>query len=331
MSDKMDPNELNLMLTVIKYYYEMGMNQEEIAKKEFISKSSVSRLIKKAVENGFVTFQINYPVESVRVLEEEFHRYFDVEKVFISPAYTDDFDIRLKYTCSAAASDLYKILRDDEIISVSWGNTMDQLAGLLKPGANLKKNVKVVLMNGSVAGHISSTKSSQIVEKFAEVFNAEGFLLPAPLIVDNKETAQAIAADSHVRYAMDLARKSQLAVVSVGAFSSDSVLTRRGAFSKLDYEDIIALGAVGDIAGRCFSISGDQVSEQIDDRTIGLTLEEIRAKQVRIGIAVGRRKARAIIGALRGRIINRIYTDEYTAKEVILTLSNSLNQPGAGQ
>lgn len=324
MSKEIDSNEMNLMLTVIKYYYEMGMNQEEIAKKEFISKSSVSRLIKKAVDNGYITFQINYPVESVKILEEEFHKYFDVDKVFITPSYTEDYDIRLRYTCSSAAADLYKIIKDNEIVGVTWGNTMDQLASMLKPAANLKKNVKVVLMNGSIAGNISSTKSSQIVEKFAEVFNAEGFLLPAPLIVDKQEIAQAIKADSHVRHVMDLAKKSQLAVVSIGAFSTESVLTRRGAYSKADYEEVIELGAVGDIAGRCFDINGDQVSEQVNARTIGLTIEDVRAKQIRIGIGVGRKKARAIIGALRGKIINRIYTDEVTAKEVIQNLKNSV-------
>jgi len=324
MAKEIDSNEMNLMLTVIKCYYEMGMNQEQIARKEFISKSSVSRLIKKAIENGYVTFQINYPVESIKILEEEFHRYFDVDKVFITPSYTEDHDIRLRYTCNSASADLYKIIKDGDIISVSWGTTMDQLASLLKPNANTKKNLKVVLMNGSIGGNISSTKSSQIIEKFAEVFGAEGYLLPAPLMVDKKEIAQAIINDSHVRYVMDLAKKSELAVMSIGAVSPDSVLTRRGAYSKSDYNEVLELGAVGDIAGRCFDINGDKVSEQVNERTIGLTLEDIKNKPVRIGIGVGRKKARAIIGALRGKIINRIFTDEVSAKEVIMTLKNTL-------
>ena len=56
MGKEIDSNEMNLMLTVIKCYYEMGMNQEQIAKKEFISKSSVSRLIKKAIQERICDF-----------------------------------------------------------------------------------------------------------------------------------------------------------------------------------------------------------------------------------------------------------------------------------
>ena len=113
-------------------------------------------------------------------------------------------------------------------------------------------------------------------------------------------------------------------MVSIGALTADSVLTRRGAYSKSDYNEVSQLGAVGDIAGRCFDINGDKVSPQVNERTIGLTLEDIKSKPVRIGIGVGRKKARAIIGALRGKIINRIFTDEITAKEVIMTLKNTL-------
>ena len=98
---------------------------------------------------------------------------------------------------------------------------MDQLASLLKPSTpTQRKNLKADIDERFYRReHISSTKSSQIVEKFAAVFNAEGYLLPAPLIVDKKEIAQAISNDSHVRYVMDLSKKSELAVVSIGALT----------------------------------------------------------------------------------------------------------------
>ena len=119
MAKDIENNELNLMISVVKKYYELGMNQEQIAKEEFISKSSVCRLIKKAVDNGYVKFQINYPVESVKTLENEFHRMFDLDKVFITPTYTEDADIRLKDTCKSVAGDICKIVKPDDIIGVT--------------------------------------------------------------------------------------------------------------------------------------------------------------------------------------------------------------------
>lgn len=323
MAKDIEGSELNQMMSVVQKYYEMGMNQEEIAKEEYISKSSVCRLIKKAVKNGYVRFQINYPLESVKTLEAQFHKYFDLDKVFITPSYIDDEEVRLKDTCKSVAADICKIVQAEDTICVSWGTTLDQLASIItKEVAANKKCSKIVMMNGSTAGDISSTKSSRIVEQFAEFFAAEGFLLPVPLIVDNQGIANALKSDSHIKYVMEYAAQSQLAVMSIGATTQNSVLRKRGAYSKKEYDEVLALGAVGDIAGRCFNIDGNHVSDGIEQRIIGLTLEEIKSKKVRIGVAVGKKKAKAIIGALHGGIINRLYTDELTAQEVIKVLKN---------
>lgn len=44
----MEVNEVNQMISIAKQYYELGMSQEQIANHEYISKSSVSRLLKKS-------------------------------------------------------------------------------------------------------------------------------------------------------------------------------------------------------------------------------------------------------------------------------------------
>ncbi|MDL2236896.1 sugar-binding transcriptional regulator [Christensenellaceae bacterium OttesenSCG-928-K19] len=317
----MEKNELNLMLSVVKKYYELGMNQDQIAKEEFISKSSVCRLIKKAVQNGYVQFQIKYPKESVAALEHELYEQFGLDKVFITPSYTEDPDISRRDTCRAVAQDLCKIVSSDDIISVTWGNTMDVLAGVMTHEVDTNKSCsKIVMMNGSMAGDISSTKSSRIVEQFAEFFDAEGFVLPAPLIVDSKETADLIKNDSHIKYVLDYARESQIAVFSIGVVGEQSVLRRRGAYSKREYDIIMENQAVGDIIGHFFNIEGKRVSGRLDESMIGLDLDSLKEKKVRIGIAVGEEKASAIIGALRGGIINRLYTDERAAQKIVKLL-----------
>lgn len=317
-------SELNQMLSVVKKYYELGMNQEQIAKEEFISKSSVCRLLKKAVKNGYVQFQINYPLESVQTLENEFYEYFDLDKVFIASTYTDDEEIRLKDTCKAVIAELGKIVKPSDSLCVTWGSTLEYLASMLsKETSSTKKCEKVILMNGSTAGDISSMKSSSIVEQFAKWFSAEGYLMPVPLIVDSKQVADILKQDSHVKYVMDFALQSQLAVMSIGAVDPQSVLRQRGAYSKEEFNEVLADGAVGNVSGRCFNIHGNQIAPQIEERLLGPTLDEIKSKKIRIGIAAGNHKAQAIIGALNGKIINRLYTDEITAQEVIKILKRT--------
>ncbi|MDR1481183.1 MAG: hypothetical protein LBI74_00985 [Synergistaceae bacterium] len=317
MTKNIDSDELNLMVSVVKKYYEMGMTQEQIAKEEFISKSSICRLIKKAIANGVVSFQINYPADSIYELENEFYSHFDLDKVVIVPTSIDDIGTRMKDTCRMVASDLCKIIRPNDILGVSWGLTMDQLASTISTEMLINKKCdKVVMMNGSIASEVYSTKSSYIIEQFADFFSAEGYLLPVPMIVDTKELADMLKMDSHIKYVMEYANSSNLAVFSIGSASYESVLHRQGAYSKEDYEDVLTRGAVGDILGRCFDIDGQPVSGEIEGRIIGMDIETLKSKKIRIGIGVGNKKARAIIGALRGRMINRLYIDGMTAREV---------------
>lgn len=311
------------MISVIKKYYELGMNQEQIAKEEFISKSSVCRLIKKAQDNGFVSYKINYPMESIRSLENEFHKRFKLNKVFITPAYTEDTQIRLQDTCRSVADDICKIIRASDSIGISWGTTMEQVAAALDALPNNKKCEKIIMMNGSVAGDVASLKSSQTVERFADFFSAEGYILPVPLLVDSKIVANLIRIDSHVQNVMNMAIASQFAVLSIGGVSPQTVLMRRNAYTKAEYDEIMAMGAVGDIAGRYFDMNGCEVCATIAERTLGIELKELKKKKIRMGIAVGNHKVRAVIGALRGNIVNMLYMDEMTAQAVIEFLKNN--------
>lgn len=320
----MDYNDIVQMIRITKQYYELGRTQDEIAQVEHISKSTVSRILKRAQDKGYITILINHPIESVQSLEQEFYDYFDIQKVFIAPSYVDNFQIRLTDTCRALAENLPKMLQDNEIISVSWGRMMEQLVSVLQPPAHPLKNIRVVQLSGSVAKNVISNLSSFIVEHFSATFGGTGYLLPAPALVDTKEIANAIMSDSQIKMVLDLARESDFSVFSIGSVNPHSVIVERGSFSQEHYHELMQLGAVGDIVARYFNINGELVDHDINQRTIGLTLDELRAKRIRLALAVGSDKIQGIVGALRGKICTHLYTDEITAKEVLKCYKSSI-------
>ncbi|MDR1292301.1 MAG: hypothetical protein LBJ91_02755 [Clostridiales Family XIII bacterium] len=319
-------SDIELIVSVVRKYYEMGMTQDQISSEEFISKSTVSRLLKKATENGIVQFQLNYPVDSIKDIKREFRKYFSFSNLHIAPTFTDNPETKLRDTCRLAANDICNMLEKDDILGIGWGLSMEQLTEILSTEIIIKvKCDKVVMIDGSIASDINSMQSTSIIKKLADFFSADGYLMPVPMIVDCKETADILKEDSHVRYVMDYARKARIAVFSIGYASHDSVLRKRGAYSKKEYDEALSNGAVGDILGHCFNIAGRSVSKETEERIIALSLDEVREKEHRIGIAVGPNKAKAIIGALRGNIVNHLYTDGDTAKEVIRIIRKTFN------
>lgn len=322
MNKKENENkELNLMISVVKKYYELNINQEQIAKEEYISKSSVCRLLKKALDSGIVTYRINYPIESIKTLEDEFYKRFDLLKVYIAPSRNTLKESAKRQAIRTAAEDICKIIRSDDILTINWGNTIDTFADELSSiSSGGKKCRRVALMNGPLAGNIASVMSGQSVEKIASYFGASGYILPAPLVVDTPEIKELLCSDSHINYIIDMIKESRIALMSIGGVSPENELMRRSAYNKEEYESYMGSGAVGDLSGWYFDINGNHIKGALTDRTISLPLNEIRLKEKRMGIAMGPHKVNSVIGALRGGYINMLYTDEQTAQAVVDSL-----------
>jgi len=108
------------------------------------------------------------------------------------------------------------------------------------------------------------------------------------------------------------------AFMGIGAPRRDSILIRRGTI--VDWEELSALkskGAVGDINLRYFDIDGMQIASALNDRVIGLTLDEIHQIETVVGVAGGEAKYYAIQGAVRGQLVDVLVTDDATARRLL--------------
>jgi len=310
-------NDEKILISVIKQYYELGMSQEEIAAKEYISKSTISRMIKKAEKKGYVDIRVKYPILTVKELERKLKDYFDLHSATVVPVYVDDYELCVMDVCKMLLADLKRVVTDGHVVGLSWGRTMEYLARLMDDYKNNKKNVTFVQLNGNVASNILSVKSYNVVEKFQRAFSADGYLFPLPILVDDEQTARALMNDSRIRPVMDIARRADTVILGIGRMDRKSLVFERGALSEADYKELKAAGAVGDVCSRYFNEQGEIADRQLDSRVLGLTLEELRAIPHRMVIAVGEEKTRAVVGALRTGIVGDLYIDEKLAARII--------------
>jgi len=73
------------------------------------------------------------------------------------------------------------------------------------------------------------------------------------------------------------------------------------------------MGIVGDVSSRFFDATGRPVPLAIDQRVIALTLEQHLAIPVRVAIAGGASKRKALKAAGAGMLFNILVTDVETA------------------
>ncbi len=78
-------------------------------------------------------------------------------------------------------------------------------------------------------------------------------------------------------------------------------------------------GAVGEVLGRFLDKDGRAVHAGLNERAVGIKLEEIEGKPV-VAIAGGEDKPQAIMASLESRVITGLITDEATAKTIVETI-----------
>lgn len=314
----MDQYRTNLIIRVAKLHYELGMSQIEIAKQEHLSKSTVSRLIKLANDLGMVKITIVEPKHSYADLENEWIAKFHLKKVTILPDIVENKDILLQDICKAAAEDLPRYVDDHSVLGLAWGNTLSKLRTVL---SNVKrKGVSVIQLNGGVSKVLYDVGSTNMVRAFVDAYQADGYLLPAPALVDNKEIAETIKSDSSLKETLDLAKHCQTAVYSIGTIGYNTTLYQMGYFNEEAYKKI-SQKAVGDVCSHFIDENGNLANEELDDRVIAAPLSLIRTIPNKVVIASGTQKAKAILAAIHGQLVDYLYIDQPTAAKV-LQLSN---------
>jgi deoxyribonucleoside regulator len=304
------------MIRISKMYYELNMNQKEISERENISRPTVSRILDAALKEGIASIVINYPLDSQSNLADELKETFGLKHVSVSPIYVGDLSLILKDVGKALSSYLSEIIQDEDIIGISWGNTLSYVGASLE--TMKKKNNKVVQLNGGISTTTLSTGAMGILEKFSKSIPAKPYFLPVPAIVDTANIAEVLLQDSSINEIINLGKKANIAVFSIGKASFASILYKSGYFSEDYYKELLEKGVVGDICSRFFNLKGGICDLELNQRTIGLQLEDLEKKEHSIAIACGEEKVEAILGALNGKYINTLFTDEQTAKAILM-------------
>ncbi|RNB86887.1 sugar-binding transcriptional regulator [Brevibacillus fluminis] len=307
----METDKLNKVIEAAKLYYLLDYNQHEIAKRLGVSRPTVSRLLQTAKNEGIVQIQIRDAAGDIQNLSNELEQKFGLKKAIVVSIPQYENNIIKNYIGEKAAAYLAEIVKDGDIIGVTWGTTLYHVAIELKQ--KFVNDVKVVQLKGGVSHLETHTYASEILYHFGKAFNTTPLYLPLPAIVDHVVVKQAMEADRHIRKVLEMGKQANIAMFTCGPIMSESLLFQLGYFTEQDMEMLYAK-AVGDICSRFFDMDGNICNESLNERTLGIELDEFKKKEYAILVAGGPQKIEGIYGALRGGYANVLITDQYTAQ-----------------
>jgi len=304
-----------VLVEAAKLYYEHQLSQLEISKKLGISRPTVSRLLQQARNTGIVKIEITDPSEVGTQLESALVDKFKLKKVVVVPNDTDDTKIIKKRLGKAAVLLVDQLISDGSILGISWGTTMQEVARQVRN--RRVKDMVVVQLNGGISRAELDTHASEIAKTIGERYKAIPYLMPLPAIVDNSNLKKVILSDKNISYTLELGRKADISLFTIGSFGFDSILVKANYFEPDDVNDLLKSGAVGDICSRIIKADGTICSKELNKRTIGIELAELKKKQFSIAVAGGKDKLSAIQAGLNGKWFNSLITDEWIATELL--------------
>jgi DNA-binding transcriptional regulator LsrR (DeoR family) len=312
-------DEMRLMVRVGRMYYERDTSQSAIAEQFGLSQASVSRLLKRAREEGIIRISVAVPEGVYSELEEKLiERYHLRDAIVVDTVAGDDEKVIIRELGTAAGYYIESVIKQNDVVGISsWSSTLLAVVDAMHPVPR-RPEIRVLQILGGVGNPSAEAHATHLTSRFADLVGGKAMFLPAPGIVGSEAARQVLLDDIYVQQALELFNQVTLALVGIGAVQPSSLLAASGnIFSEEEQNLLASYKAVGDILLRFFDSDGKPVKTFLDNRVVSMSLEQLRRVDRAIGVAGGRRKFAAIRGALRGRLINILITDRFTAEQLV--------------
>ncbi|MDR3516390.1 MAG: sugar-binding transcriptional regulator [Azospirillaceae bacterium] len=311
-------NELRLIARVAQMYYAENLKQADISKHLHISQATISRLLRRAHEEHIVRITITAPNGTYPDVEKALRDRYGIAEIIVADCGEDREDSIGTSIAAAAALFVETTLEDKEVIGISsWSSTILKMVDSIHP-IKRAKSERVVQILGGMGNTGVQISATHMVTHMAKKTGGQPQFLAAPGVANSLAAKLVFLGDPFVCAACDQFRRLTLAFVGIGSVEPSVMLANSGnRFTVEELHELTDQGAVGDIGLRFFDAQGNLVKTPLDDRVIGISLEQLKEVPRVIGVAGGARKVAAIRGALRGGHIDVLITDKFTAAKLL--------------
>lgn len=313
-NERVSADDLRLALRAATLYYLDGLTQAEVAARLGVSRPTAGRLVARAKANGLVRIEVVVPPtlrDDLHADEErELEQRFGLTEAVVTGHGVDvgapGRPAAFASVGRAAAALLMRRIAPDDVLGFTWGPEQVAVVTALAPGVASCRTV--VQLDGAMSTSVYQTGVEYILDRCADVLRAKSIRLPAPLYAD-PSTVVSMRSDSLISRTLEAGSRADLMLFGVGAVSTSTTLFEGSYLDLTMLDELVSLGAVGEIGGRFFDAQGEPVATELQQRAVSVPLEDIRDCAKTILISSGQAKHIATLGALRGRLARMLVCD----------------------
>jgi DNA-binding transcriptional regulator LsrR (DeoR family) len=314
--------EIRSMVKLATLFYQEGYSQREIAKMTGLSRSKVSRLLKKARQNEIIHVEVINPLPFQTENEHFLEQTFSLREAIVVPRNTDNEPGINQSLGAVAASYLTQHLHDNMILALSHGTTIRAFVDGIKYLNIDPVKVTIVPLVGGLTKARPEVHTNFLARELANALGGTHLEMYAPQLADSTTNRDAFMSDSSIEYVLAKARAADVIITGIGEISETSRLIELCSFTRADMQQLDQGGAVGELGSNFYNHEGQACCTQYNNRVVGLSINEVKKSPLVIGVAGGDSKIEAIHAILRGEVLDILITDDGVAKAIFERVSN---------
>ncbi|GAA0815834.1 sugar-binding transcriptional regulator [Clostridium tertium] len=249
-----------------------------------------------------------HEIKGLSDIEENIKSFLGLRDVIIVPGDVEANEIILKELGKATANYLKSIIKDNNIIAITGGNTIKEFVEAL-PKINNISNILVVPARGGM-GRKVEIQASTLAASLAKKLNGAYKLLHLPENL-SLELLDTLLKEKEIKEVIDNIHKADILIYGIG---DALVMAEKRDVSEEEFNKLKSLGAVGEAFGCYFNKDSKVVSE---NTSIGININEARKINTHIAVAAGENKVDAIIATMMKNQNAVLITDEAAGRKIV--------------
>ncbi len=295
-------------------YYIAGNTQDEIARKLGVSRQTAQRLVSMSVTEKLIRVRLDHPIGVCLELAEKVKSAYGIDYCEVVPS-DPELNSMTVGVAEAAAADLerYLISSHPVIVAMGTGRMLRAVAEQLTPMECPQH--KIVALVGNIAPD-GSASLFDVASRVGERVKAPHYPMPLPVIATTIHEKNLLLAQKPLRNVLELAGQADVTYVGIGSVGDDAALLRDGFVKPDEMRAVMRAGAVGEIVGWAYDEKGNLVEGLTNDRVLSVPLARPATRKV-IGVVMAADRIKAVRGALKGRLVNGLITNEAMAAQLL--------------
>lgn len=298
-------------------YYHNGLNQNDIAKRMQVSRASVVNYLGEARKRGWVRVYLNNDVFLGQQLSAELCDAFGLKEALVVPDDPSNTAGDVDRVTRAAADWLPRLLQPGDLLGVSWGETIYRLAQQLsRHPIDALTVVQLLGSRPAALGFAAEACTTMLAQKL----DGHCINLHVPLLLSTKAVRDILCVEPVIAEQLAALSNCNKVLFACGTCVADAHIVQTGLIAEHQLSHYTEKGAVGVICGRLIDSDGHSVVADVEDRMIGVTLEQMRNKELALLVAAGAGRGVSARAAIKGGYVTHLATSSSIARELLASV-----------